>query len=83
MGDFDIGTNGWLKPVVGPKIKFAITTCEPFAAFTNRSFLPLCTMDFVHTLRETESGIQVTHHMMIKGPLTFCIVRSHLTDFSR
>lgn len=74
-GEFKVGTKGVLKPAGGPKTKFVITVCNPLQEFSDRSFLPLSTMDFVHTIREIPDGLEVSHEVRINGPLTFLFSR--------
>ena len=70
-GDFCVGTKGMVKLAVGPKSKFVITYCKPFETFTNRSFLPLCKVDFTLTLVEMQNGVLVTYRQEMTGFLTF------------
>ena len=70
-GDFNVGTKGMVKLAVGPKSKFVITSCKPFETFTNRSFLPLCNVDFTVTLVETQNGLVVTYRQEMRGLMTF------------
>ena len=70
-GDFNVGTKGMVKLAIGPKSKFVITDCNPFETFTNRSFLPLCKVDFTLTLVETEKRVLVTYRQEMTGFLTF------------
>jgi hypothetical protein len=70
-GDFRVGIKGMVKLAVGPKSKFVITDCKPFDTFTNRSFLPLCKVDFTLTLAETQNGHLVTYRQVMTGFLTF------------
>jgi hypothetical protein len=71
FGDFKTGTKGFMKPTGGPKTKFEIFECTSFKSFTNRSFLPLCKTDFIHTLTETKDGLEITHKVLMTGLLTF------------
>jgi hypothetical protein len=71
FGDFRKGTKGMLKPVGGPKTGFEILACEKYHTFIDRSFLPLCRMDFIHTLTETKDGLLVTHKVTMSGLMTF------------
>ena len=70
-GEFREGTKGVVKLAVGPKSKFVIIACKSFETFTNRSFLPLCKVDFTLTLVETQSGVLVTYRQKMTGFLTF------------
>lgn len=71
FGQFQTGTKGILKPTGGPKTKFVKTECTKFKSFTDRSFLPLCKMDFIHTMRETKEGLEITHKVVMTGFMTF------------
>ena len=70
-GNFSIGTKGSVKLAAGPKSKFIIIDCKPFESFTNRSYLPLCKVDFTLTLAEKQNGILVTYRQVMTGLLTF------------
>ena len=70
-GEFKVGTKGAVKLAGGPKGKFVITDCKPFETFTNRSFLPLCKVDFTLKLVETQTEILVTYRQAMTGFLTF------------
>ncbi len=71
FGQFKVGTKGVLKPVGGPKTKFVMTECTNFRSFTDRSFLPFCKMDFIHTITETKNGLEITHKVVMVGVMTF------------
>jgi hypothetical protein len=71
FGLFRVGTKGILKPIDGPKTKFEMIECTEFKSFTNRSFLPLCKMDFIHTMTETTEGLEITHKVVMTGFMTF------------
>ena len=71
FSEFRKGTKGVLKPVDGPKARFEITECSHFTSFTSRSFLPLCKMDFIHTITDTRGEIEVTHKIVMSGLMTF------------
>ncbi|MFN5430935.1 MAG: hypothetical protein ACK498_09380, partial [Cyclobacteriaceae bacterium] len=71
FGQFQTGTKGVLKPVGGPKTKFEMTECSNFNSFTDRSFLPLCKIDFIHTMTETKDGLEITHKVVMTGIMTF------------
>jgi len=70
-GDFKVGTKGVVKLAGGPKSKFVITDCKPCETFTNRSFMPLCKVDFTLILVETQDGLLVTYQQVMTGFLTF------------
>ncbi|NOU47974.1 MAG: polyketide cyclase/dehydrase and lipid transport [Bacteroidales bacterium] len=71
FGEFKLGTKGILKPVGGPKTKFEMIECEYLKSFTDRSFLPFCKMDFIHTMTETKDGLELTHKVLMTGFMTF------------
>lgn len=75
FGQFQKGTNGVLKPAGGPKTKFEMTECTNLKSFTDRSFLPLCKMDFIHTMTETQNGLEITHKVIMTGFFTFIFSR--------
>ena len=70
-GDFIAGTKGALKSKGGPKTNFIIIDCEFLKSFVNRSYLPLCKIDFIHTLSETQKGLLITHRVEMTGLMTF------------
>lgn len=74
-GPFEKGTRGVLKPKGGPKTIFFITELEKNKSFTNQSKLPLCTINFIHDIVLTTSGIDVVHRIEMKGVLTFLFSR--------
>ena len=71
FGNFNVGTKGVVKLSGGPKSKFVITECKPLETFTNRSFLPLCKVDFTLILVETQNGLLVTYQQEMTGIMTF------------
>lgn len=75
FGQFQTGTKGVLKPTGGPKTKFEMTECTKFKSFTDRSFLPLCKMDFIHSMTETKEGLVITHKIVMTGFMTFLFSR--------
>jgi hypothetical protein len=71
FGQFQTGTKGILKPKDGPKAKFEMIECTNLKSFTDRSFLPLCKMDFIHSMTETNDGLEITHKVEMTGFMTF------------
>jgi hypothetical protein len=71
FGHFKTGTTGILKSAGGPKTKFEMIECADFKSFTDRSFLPLCKMDFIHTMTETNGRLEITHKVVMTGFMTF------------
>ncbi|MBU6152980.1 MAG: SRPBCC family protein [Bdellovibrionales bacterium] len=74
-GAFVVGAQGVLKPRGGPMTRFTLTRVEPPVAFSNRSSLPLATLDFVHTLRTEDGETVIEHQVTMRGPLTFLFSR--------
>jgi hypothetical protein len=71
FGQFRTGTKGTLKAAGGPKTKFVMTECTGFQSFTNTSFLPFCKMDFIHTMTESEYGLEIVHKVVMTGLMSF------------
>ena len=78
FGQFQKETKGILKPTGGPKAKFEITELTNLKSFTSRSFLPLCKMDFIHTMTETKDGLEITHKVVMTGFMTFLFLQIYL-----
>ena len=74
-GGFEVGVKGVLKPKGGPKTKFEMLTVDYLRGFSDRSFLPLTKMDFIHKLEEKNGKLFITHRVEIKGTLTFLFSR--------
>lgn len=74
-GAFQTGARGKLKPLGGPASTFELVECTPLRSFTSRSYLPLCTMDFVHTMHATSNGLEISHRVKMYGLLTFFFSR--------
>lgn len=72
-GPFAAGTSGWIKPIKGPRMKTSLIKVTPGYAFTARSRLPLCTMDFTHRIETTDDPampqVCVTHGVTFEGML--------------
>jgi hypothetical protein len=71
FGQFQTGTKGTLKTTGGPKTNFTMTECTDFRSFTNTSFLPLCKMDFIHTMTESKNGLEIVHKIAMTGVMSF------------
>ena len=82
-GAFVAGARGLLKPKRGPAARFVLTHVEPCVAFTNRSKLPLATLEFVHVLAIDGGETVVTHRVVMTGPLTFLFRRLVGTGIAR
>ncbi len=74
-GAFVVGARGWLKPTAGPTTRFVLTHVETHAAFTNRSTLPLTTLDFLHTVQRDGTDTVIVHRVEMRGPLSFLFRR--------
>ncbi|MDX1957477.1 MAG: polyketide cyclase/dehydrase and lipid transport [Leptospiraceae bacterium] len=74
-GNFQKDTFGILKPKDGPKTRFQVTGLEYLKGFSDSTKLPLCTLDFFHSITEKENGLVVTHRVEIRGALTFLFSR--------
>jgi hypothetical protein len=48
-----------------------MTESTKLKSFTDRSYLPLCKMDFIHTMTETKDGLEITHKIVMTGFMTF------------
>lgn len=68
-GPFREGATGEVKLKEQPARRFLITRCDPMKGYTDRFFLPLGgKMDWKHTMRETEGGLEVTVEVEVSGP---------------
>jgi Polyketide cyclase / dehydrase and lipid transport len=76
-GPFIKGTKGVMKPAGGPKVKFEMLAVEPLKGFQDRSFLPLTTLDFIHSFTPASGGKKaaITHRVEMRGLLTFIFRR--------
>jgi hypothetical protein len=74
-GAFAVGTKGVLKPVGGPQTKFEIIDIRQCSSFTDRSFLPFCTMDFIHTMTEVNGRLEISHKVVMQGVMTFLFAK--------
>ncbi|MDD8018590.1 MAG: hypothetical protein PHP42_09475 [Bacteroidota bacterium] len=75
QGDFAVGTIGYLKPKGAPKSKFVMTGCKKNESFSDRSFLPLATLEFFHVMKQTNDGLVVTHSIKISGLLSWVFAK--------
>ena len=68
-GPFQTGSTGEVKLKGQPVRRFLITRCEPLEGYTDRFFLPLSgKMDWHHTMRDIEGGLEVTFEIEVSGP---------------
>lgn len=75
FGEFQTGTMGKLKSKWAPKVTFEITECTHMQSFTSTSFLPLCRMEVIHYMQETDVGLTVTHTIKMYWWLAFLFSR--------
>jgi hypothetical protein len=69
-GAFALGTTGTRKPRGGPTTRFVLTDVRPMVSFSDRSRLPLATLDFHHTLLVADGITTIEHSVVMNGPLT-------------
>ena len=71
-GSFLKGSKGVMKPAGGPEVKFELVEIAPHQGFTDRSFLPLTTLDFIHVYTPASDGKSafITHRVEMRGFLT-------------
>ena len=74
-GPFEVGSRGVLKPKKGPKPSFVTTEVRRERAFTDRTRLPLASMDFFHRMEPVDGGTRIVHGVRISGPLSFVFAR--------
>jgi len=74
-GEFSEGSIGVLIPIKGPKAKFKLTEVTFNKSFTSQAKLPLCTMDFHHTLEATGYSTKVVHSVSFSGATSFLFGR--------
>ena len=70
-GPFKVGTTGTIKPKGGPLIHTTLTQVEPMKMFVDEANLPLTKIIVSHSLTESEGKTYVTHHIEMKGLLSF------------
>jgi hypothetical protein len=66
QGPFVVGTRGTMKPKGGPVVRFTMTSVEPGKGFSDRSHLPLTSLDFTHELADGA----LIHRVEMRGFLT-------------
>jgi hypothetical protein len=69
-GDMRVGGQYTLKPKGGFAVRSTITRSEPEQGFTDTTHLPLCTLEFEHTLEPADGGLRITHRATFRGPAT-------------
>jgi hypothetical protein len=70
-GPFERGTRGQLKPRGAGAVKFVLLEVRPEQGFSDRNFLPLAKMDFIHSYTPLpQGGGRITHRLEISGLLT-------------
>ena len=66
-GEFKEGTTGFLKPLSGPKSKFALTKVIQNKSFTAKTTLPLCSIYFERNIIPDSSGTEAVHRIVFDG----------------
>lgn len=74
-GEFEVGINGTLKPRGGPSSRFTLSEVTSNVSFSDVSKLPFTTLEFEHTLVESEDQTTIYHKVTMRGPLTFLFRR--------
>lgn len=72
-GPFRVGAVFQFKPKGGPKLSMTITECTPLVSFTDCFKGPLCRLYGMHSMRETECGLEITTAIKIVGVLGFLL----------
>ena len=70
-GPFKAGTKGTLKPKGGPLVHTTLTYVEPMKKFVDEAKLPLTRLIVSHSLTQSKGKTYVTHHIEMKGLLSF------------
>ncbi len=70
-GPFKVGTTGTIKPKGGPLVHTTLTQVDPMKRFVDEAKLPLTRIIVSHSLTESEGKTFVTHHIEMKGLLSF------------
>lgn len=60
-----------LKPKGGPKVKIILSEVVPYKKFTTICKFLGATMYDIHELEEMTDGLQVSHTVLVTGPLRF------------
>jgi len=74
-GEFKTGSVGVLIPTKGPKAKFKLTEVTLNKSFTSQTKLPLCVMEFSHTLKKSGGSTKVIHSVSFSGIASFIFSR--------
>ncbi len=69
-GEFVNGATGMLKPHGGPTAKFVMTEVTPLVSFSDRSRLPLATLDFHHSVAVVQGVTTIKHRVVMTELLT-------------
>lgn len=68
---FALGSSFTLKPIGAPAVQVKLVAVEPQRMFTDCTFFLGAKMYGMHTIEETEQGINLTTTVTITGPLGF------------
>lgn len=74
-GPFAEGTRYKLKPKGGPRVTSILTDVRPGEGFSDRTRLPLASLNFFHEVERVGEGTRVTHRVEISGPLSFVFAK--------
>jgi len=69
-GEFQVGTSGKIKPSGEPETKIVITEVSPDKSFTVECKIPLCKMQFVHEMAESDDRTHVVNKIILTGLLS-------------
>lgn len=70
-GPFQAGATATIKPKGGPLLQTTLTRVEPMKMFVNEAKLPFTRIVVSHFMTESEGKRYVTHHIEMKGLLSF------------
>lgn len=70
-GEFKAGTEGFLKPKGGPKLKFKLLEVVENKRFKDVTKLPFTKLIFTHDIKEENGKRIVTHKVEMAGPLSW------------
>lgn len=69
-GPFEVGSRGRLTPTQGRTVPMEVTSLVRDSAFTVEAKIPLLRMRFDHELVPAQGMTEVTHRVVLSGPLS-------------
>jgi hypothetical protein len=72
-GAFQVGCVFQFKPKGGPQLSMTITECTTLVSFTDCFKAPLCKLYGIHSMKETDNGLEITTSIKIVGALGFLL----------